>query len=194
MSFRQFGGLQYAARHNAVSSNYNTANNLLVTQNVGQPNSYINFESDISANNIPVVGTNIIQVFSQYDPIGDKTGLFTMTSNPFDIVGRGPKLIICNGSLEPTNDSHLFTFTITLNINGNSYSQSNNVWVSFFNNGGSIAHTTYGINFFVPNIGPATNCTLVFKINPNNQSATYALASGNPPSDYLNITVVDYPN
>jgi hypothetical protein len=50
MSFRQFGGLQYAARHNAVSSNYNTANNLSVTQNVGQPNSYINFESDISGN------------------------------------------------------------------------------------------------------------------------------------------------
>ena len=31
MSFRQFGGLQFAARHNVVSSNYNTANNLLVT-------------------------------------------------------------------------------------------------------------------------------------------------------------------
>ena len=50
MSFRQFGGLQYAARHNAVSSNYNTANNLLVTQNVGQTGSYINFESDVSGN------------------------------------------------------------------------------------------------------------------------------------------------
>jgi hypothetical protein len=50
MSFRKFGGLQFAPKHNAVASNYNTSNNLLVTQNVGQPNSYINFESDISGN------------------------------------------------------------------------------------------------------------------------------------------------
>jgi cytoskeletal protein CcmA (bactofilin family)/uncharacterized protein (DUF736 family) len=50
MSFRQFGGLQYAARNNIVSSNYNTNNNLQVTGNVGQPNSYINFQSDISGN------------------------------------------------------------------------------------------------------------------------------------------------
>jgi hypothetical protein len=50
MSFRQFGGMNYASRHNAVSSNYNTANNLLVTQNVGQAGSYINFLSDISGN------------------------------------------------------------------------------------------------------------------------------------------------
>ena len=47
MSFRKFGGLQYAAKHNIVSSNYNTSNNLLVTEKVGQPNSNINFESDI---------------------------------------------------------------------------------------------------------------------------------------------------
>jgi len=62
MSFRQFGGLQYAARHNAVSSNYNTSNNLLVTQNVGQPNSYINFQSDISGN---------ISVYGDFDLSGN---------------------------------------------------------------------------------------------------------------------------
>ena len=50
MSFRQFGGLNYAPRHNIVGSNYNTINNLQVTQNIGQPNSYINFVSDISGN------------------------------------------------------------------------------------------------------------------------------------------------
>lgn len=50
MSFRQFGGLNYAPKHNIVGSNYNTTNNLMVTQNVGQPNSYINFLSDISGN------------------------------------------------------------------------------------------------------------------------------------------------
>jgi len=50
MSFRQFGGLQYAARNNIVSSSYNTNSNLQVTGDVGQPNSYINFLSDISGN------------------------------------------------------------------------------------------------------------------------------------------------
>ena len=50
MSFRKYGGLQYNAKHNIVSSNYNTSNNLLVTENVGQPNSYIVFKSDISGN------------------------------------------------------------------------------------------------------------------------------------------------
>jgi predicted acyltransferase (DUF342 family) len=50
MSFRQFGGINYAPKHNIVASNYNTSNNLLVTQNIGQPNSYINFLSDISGN------------------------------------------------------------------------------------------------------------------------------------------------
>jgi hypothetical protein len=196
MSFRQFGGLNYAAKHNAVSSNYNTSNNFQVTQNVGQPSSYINFLSDISANNTTSVGTNIIQVFSEYNPTGNKTGSFTMTSASFNIIGSGPKLIICNGSLEPdSNGSGYYTFTITVNINGTSYSQSNNVWVAYINNGGNYPHTTYGMNFFVPNIGPATNCTLVFEIKPSgNQS--YVLAGTSPPDtgDYLNITLVDYPN
>lgn len=50
MAFRQFGGLSYAPRHNIVGSHFNTTSNLLVTQAVGQPNSYINFLSDISGN------------------------------------------------------------------------------------------------------------------------------------------------
>lgn len=50
MSFRQYGGLNYAPKHNIVSSNYNSSNNLSITQYVGQPNSLINFSSDISGN------------------------------------------------------------------------------------------------------------------------------------------------
>lgn len=50
MSFKQYGGLNYAPKHNIVSSNYNTTNNSSVTQYVGQPNSYISFLSDISGN------------------------------------------------------------------------------------------------------------------------------------------------
>jgi len=73
MSFRQFGGLQYASKHNAVASYYNTSNNLLVTQNVGQSNSYINFESDISGN----------QIFGNLDISGNLT-----VSGDIDVSGN----------------------------------------------------------------------------------------------------------
>ena len=50
MSFRQYGGINYAARNNIVRNNYSNANILSVMTKVGQPASYINFESDISGN------------------------------------------------------------------------------------------------------------------------------------------------
>ena len=50
MSFRKYGGMNYAATHNIVKSNVNTSDSLYVTNNVGQKNSYINFDSDISGN------------------------------------------------------------------------------------------------------------------------------------------------
>jgi hypothetical protein len=57
MSFRQFGGLNYASKHNIVGANFQSISNLQVTQNVGQTNSYINFLSDISGNiNINISG------------------------------------------------------------------------------------------------------------------------------------------
>ena len=88
MSFRQFGGLQYAARNNIVSSNYNTNSNLQVTGNVGQPNSYINFQSDISGNiivngdfdlsgNLNVKGNELIEGNNNFRVIGD--GVFEET-------------------------------------------------------------------------------------------------------------------
>ncbi len=52
MSFRQYGGINYAARNNIVRNNYSNANNLSIMAKVGQPASYINFESDISGNTI----------------------------------------------------------------------------------------------------------------------------------------------
>jgi hypothetical protein len=50
MSFRRFGGKDYAAKNNFVSNYTNTTNQLSVTQNVGQPNSYIQFLSEINGN------------------------------------------------------------------------------------------------------------------------------------------------
>ena len=59
MSFRKFGGIKYAAKNNIVTSNYSTSNNLLVTKNVGQTDSYINFLSDISGNNNYLAGEGL---------------------------------------------------------------------------------------------------------------------------------------
>jgi hypothetical protein len=50
MSFRRYGGLNYAPKNNIMASNYNNINNLSVSEGVGQSNSYINFLSDISGN------------------------------------------------------------------------------------------------------------------------------------------------
>jgi hypothetical protein len=38
MSFRQFGGLKYNAKHNAVSSNFNTSNNVVIREDAGISN------------------------------------------------------------------------------------------------------------------------------------------------------------
>jgi hypothetical protein len=47
MSFRQYGGINYAARNNIVKNNYTNANNLSVMTKVGQPSSIINVESGL---------------------------------------------------------------------------------------------------------------------------------------------------
>ena len=52
MSFRKVGGVQYSGTQNIVKSRYNTSDNLYVSQYVGQPNTFINFLSDISGNQI----------------------------------------------------------------------------------------------------------------------------------------------
>jgi cytoskeletal protein CcmA (bactofilin family) len=50
MSFRKYGGTQYSAHQNIVRSNINSTDKFYVTQNIGQPNTYINLESDLSGN------------------------------------------------------------------------------------------------------------------------------------------------
>jgi hypothetical protein len=49
MSFRKFSGLKYSAKHNSVSSYYNTSNNLQATI-IGQPNTNIIVESNLTGN------------------------------------------------------------------------------------------------------------------------------------------------
>jgi hypothetical protein len=52
MSFRKYGGTNYSAKHNYVSSNTNISSGLYVTDGIGQYNSYVNAYSDISSNYI----------------------------------------------------------------------------------------------------------------------------------------------
>ncbi len=47
MSFRQYGGINYAARNNIVKNNYTNANNLSVMTKVGQPVSVIIVDSGL---------------------------------------------------------------------------------------------------------------------------------------------------
>ena len=105
MSFRQFGGINYAPKHNIVASNYNTSNNLLVTQNVGQPNSYINFLSDISGN---------INIYGDLDISGNLniSGDIDCSGNISGVSGKFDHLSVGIGALNtfPTN---------SLDISGN---------------------------------------------------------------------------
>lgn len=93
MSFRQFGGLNYSSKHNIVSSNYTKSNNLLITQNIGQPNSYINYLSDISGN---------IKIYGNFDLSGN----LSVRENT-DISGN----LIVNGTIGGSN-----TFDGNVNI------------------------------------------------------------------------------
>ena len=57
MSFRKYGGTTFAAKNNVTHSYYNNTSNLGISGSVGQQNSYITFNSDISGNNIYSAGT-----------------------------------------------------------------------------------------------------------------------------------------
>jgi hypothetical protein len=60
MSFRKYGGTSFSAKHNVVNSQYNNSQYLSVSDAVGQQNSYISFNSDISGN-IYIIGSLIIK-------------------------------------------------------------------------------------------------------------------------------------
>ena len=86
MSFRQFGGLQYAAKNNITSNNYNSSSNLLVTQNLGQPNSNINFLSDICGNLILKGNLNVNGNINL-------TSTFSLNNNP----GQAGQVLVSSG-------------------------------------------------------------------------------------------------
>ena len=50
MSFRQYGGTNYASRNNIIKNHYTNASNLSVMNKIGQPSSVIKSDSDININ------------------------------------------------------------------------------------------------------------------------------------------------
>ena len=126
MSFRQFGGKRFAAKNNIVSNLYNTSNTLFVTQKVGQPNSYINFESDISGN-IVIYGNLIVTqdetIFGLLNVEGGINaegaivttyGITTNTVNQFNNVAS-------NFQVFPTTSQTTFTDISSNNLISKSY-------------------------------------------------------------------------
>lgn len=82
MSFRKYGGLNYNAKHNNVTSNYNSANKLNVMDFVGQDNSDIIFESDIIAKGgVHVVGNVDISGNLTVDGNADISGNVDISGN-----------------------------------------------------------------------------------------------------------------
>ena len=134
MSFRQFGGINYSAKHNIVSSNYNSPSNLLVMQNVGQPNSYINFQSDIS-------GNGILNAYAYYSSVPSSNQSYTFTNsyniqtNSFTRLGVGqytftvnsPILGIVTSNVAGTGTSYN-NWSITYSKSGNTITL--NIWKS----------------------------------------------------------------
>lgn len=157
MSFRQFGGINYAARHNIVGSNYNTSNNLLVTQNVGLADSYINFLSDISGN---------IQTSGNFDLTGNLTVSGSTSLNTLTTSG------LVNLSGDVYIGSNLL---INYNTSGNYYSQlsSNQLFLSGSTDYGSIDLIITSSDTTYLQIGTGDNGTEPIYITMNNTGTTY---------------------
>ena len=116
MSFRKFGGMNYASKHNAVSSNYNSINNLLVNENFGQPGSYVNFESDISGNikiygNVDISGNT--NIYGELDVSGN-----TNIQSDLDVSGN----LNIQGVLDVSGN---VSFYSDLDVKGNANIQGN---------------------------------------------------------------------
>ena len=114
MSFRKYGGTQFASSHNIVKSNVNTTDSFYVTKNVGQPNTYINFESDISGN---------ILIYGDLDISGNinVSGDIDCSGN-INVVGD----IDCSGNLHVQEDidcSGNVNIAGDVDINGNLHVQ-----------------------------------------------------------------------
>jgi len=119
MSFRKYGGINYNAKHNNVTSNYNSANKLNVMDFVGQDNSDIIFESDIVAKggirvveNIDISGNLIVDGTTTLN--GATTINDTLDVNGFVNINNSANIT----DLLEANAINLTSGQITTNQNG----------------------------------------------------------------------------
>ena len=125
MSFRKYGGVNYAATNNYVRNTYTNSTNLTVMNKVGQPDSAIVFDSDVIVNaNLYVV--NNLDVSGSINVEGnlDVSGIILLNGN-LDVSGN----ILLNGNLDVSciSVSDAATFYSSLTVNGTSYLNSLNV-------------------------------------------------------------------
>jgi len=183
MSFRQFGGTTFAAKNNIVSNKYNTSNNLLVTQNVGQPNSFINFESDISANFLStqfwnsynntndIINNNLgnVKIFNNLDVSGniDISGNITFydisnNNNYFGSIEENSTIIDVSGSYPGgliISDKHTINLVATyVLVNGSPIGTGGGGGDVYLYGGlNGSPQTFYGYNAFLNNIDISGN-------------------------------------
>ena len=150
MSFRRYGGIQYSAKHNIVSSNYNTCNYLSVTETVGQPNSYINFDSDISGH---IIG-----------PTGSSTNdnLWTLNNNVISATGT-------TNTSGPTVRAYSFNSVADCSINSMTVG---------LGRGSIISNTAFGINVLKSNTTGYENVGLGFNALYSNISGNDNIGIG----------------
>ena len=116
MSFRKYGGTNFSAKNNIVNSNYNTSKNLGVYDSVGQQDSYILFNSDITTK-----GTVTAKTFT--NGTSTLTG-GTLTTNSIltdylDVTGSINAGIITAASFNTTSDYRVKTNVRDLDDNYN---------------------------------------------------------------------------
>ena len=154
MSFRQYGGINYAAKNNVVKNNYANVNNLSVMTKVGQPNTYINFESDISGN---------ILVYGDFDLSGN-----------LHVAGD----IDCSGNLYTDKDAYINSVRVGRGA-GNSTSNTVVGNQALFSNTTGSDNVAIGYRALVSNTTGNNNTASGVNALYINQSGSNNVANGN---------------
>jgi len=140
MSFRQYGGTNYASKNNIVKNNYTNSSTLSVTSTIGQTNGVVNSNSDISIHGNLVVSKNLTVSsiltqnvapvytfnstissntnYSNYTSSSQFKGIyFVSTPTPITIILPSPTItfggIIINFRKKANSSNNSITFTTT---------------------------------------------------------------------------------
>ena len=181
MSFRKYGGTQFASSHNIVKSNVNTTGSFYVTENVGQPNTYINFESDISGNmniygNLDVSGN--IHVSGNVDISGNLTTSKDATINTLRVGlggGNNTTNVVVGSYAFTSNTSGTYNIAIGFNSLLNNTTGANNAAIGItslkINTTGS-SNASFGNNSLLHNISGNNNTAVGVNSLTNNTGSS----------------------